>query len=197
MKKYYVIDVFLVKRIDKLSYLNCIHESNASKLIVTKTFGGFKEIKTGRFIPDLSKSGEKVKYNSYSYRDQFVFKLPLSLKKDVLTNGAILIAISESMDYFGEVYHDTIVHRTIRPVESLEEIKEYLSTNTAEEVFERLDNIRKDGFFDYIGEKRNIRKTSVQKKFKGWLKKIQSSVEKKQIENQLMSNIEEEIKKRK
>lgn len=186
MVQYYLVNAFFIEKQDLWPpdpELAKIHPNKVITFIATKTIGGFKEIKSGNFIPDVS----LIKHTSVTPQNQgHAYIRSDRVLKSLETTGAVIVTCSS--------YEDKL----IRPVENIEDVKDYLKKDLALEAFKMLAESRKKGVQKYKLDKsfkKNEKKNQTKDKLENFKEKIISDINKIKNENELNNEIKKEIKR--
>ena len=188
--KYYVVDAFFIESRDiwgswTISEIAKVNKTRMVQFIATKTIGGYREIKTGRFIRNADLRMHTTFNRSYG-EDGHVY-LDKKTVRELDKTGAAIVTCSH--------YQEELV----RPVTDIDEVKNYLALDVAKEAFEKLEGIKKKGREDAKQSKKEekIEQMEKAKETVREIKKLHTAkVEMKQRERKLSSDIKSEIKKR-
>lgn len=128
MKKYFAVPIYIFKKSEKSDYNpNVIKKTNkqCECLIVKKTKKGFIEIKTGRHIPD--RFAFPIEKNDYRKTGYYVYS---NIMNTIYEDGVVLFT-DTSFKKEQEIYH-------------LDTVKDYLSTDVANNIFNEYDKIKEE-----------------------------------------------------
>lgn len=186
--KYFFVDAFFIKPGDVWGTneeIARVNDDNIVTFIATKTIGGYREIKTGRFIPKADLVMHTTAKRPY-HEDGHVY-MDKKTVRELGKAGAVLVTCSH--------YKDPLV----RPVTDLEDVKEYLEKDVAKETFEKLDEIKKKGLAEYKEERKEKRIEKMESAAAAvvdFKDSVVEAVRVKKEEADLSKNIKKEIKKK-
>lgn len=184
--KYFFVDAFFIKPGDvwltNEEIARVKENYNVVTFIATKTIGGYKEVKTGRFIPKADLRMHTTTKRPH-YEEGHVY-MDRKTMKELDKTGAVLVTCS----HYGEPL--------VRPVTDLEDVKEYLEKDVAKETFEKLDMLKKKGKADYKKAKKEERiekMESAAAAIVDFKESVVEAVQVKKEERKLSSDIKKEI----